>query len=561
MAAGLLLALAQLNPVMGDIAGNLAKLRAVRADAAHQKADLLMLPEMYLSGYPAEDLLLKPSFMKAIEAAVQSLLQDTTDGGPAILLGTPWLENGKLYNACLLLDQGKIAAKIFKRDLPDYGPFDDKRVFTAGDLPEPINFRGGKLGVLICEDLWTPHVATHLKNQGAEILLSPNGSPYETDKQTDRMKAAQKRVHETGLPFVYLNQIGGQDELVFDGSSFVLDAKGVCIAEEKSWAEDLLYYRHSRASGNPEASDREHMSLLPHRLATLDSRLRGNDGVNEQTTYNALMLGLRDYLNKNGFKNVVLGLSGGIDSAIVATLAVDAVGAENVWCVMLPSPYTSDESHEDAAALARNLKCRYDTIPITDAMNVFSGALKDVFADKSADLTEENIQARCRGVMLMALSNKFGNLLLSTGNKSEMAVGYSTLYGDLCGGFAPLKDVYKTEVYKIARWRNTQSVAIIPERILTKAPTAELRPNQTDQDSLPPYEILDGILKCLIEKDLGIAETIACGFDAATVQRVSMMLHRAEYKRRQAPPGVKVTRRMLGKDRRYPITNRYRETD
>lgn len=548
MAEGLLLALAQLNPVMGDIAGNLDKLRVVRRRAASEGAQLLMTPELYLCGYPPEDLAAKPSFQKTLQEAVHVMAKETADGGPAVLLGTPWVDDGDLYNAVLLLDQGQIVAKIFKSDLPNYGPFDEKRIFQAGPLPDPILFRGVKLGVMVCEDMWTPTAAAALAKKGAEILLVPNGSPYETGKLAEREKVAQRRVRETGLPLVYLNQIGGQDELVFDGASFVLDKNGVCVARAKAWAEDLI--------------------LQKYPLAPPEKSLSADEG-SETTIYNALMLGLRDYVTKNGFPGVVLGLSGGIDSAIVSALAVDALGADKVWCVMMPSPYTSKDSHEDAEALARNLKCRYDVVPIIDAMQAFDKSLAPVFSGASPDVTEENIQARCRGILLMALSNKFGAMVLSTGNKSEMSVGYSTLYGDLCGGFAVLKDVYKTEVYKISEWRNQHKPAtalgpdgvIIPPRILTKAPTAELRPNQKDQDSLPPYDVLDDILEGLIEQDMGVQALVQRGLDSAMVRRVWSMLDKAEYKRRQAPPGVKITRRYLGKDRRYPITNRYREAD
>ena len=546
MTVSLLLALAQLNPVMGDVAGNIAKLQKVRAEAATRGAHLLMTPELYLCGYPPQDLVVKPNFQKTIRDAVEAFAQTTNDGGPAVLLGAPWVDDGKLYNAALLLDQGRIIGKTYKRDLPNYGSFDEKRIFTAGPLPEPIAFRDVKLGVIVCEDMWTSAAAVHLSVRGAEILLSPNGSPYETNKHALREEAARQRVREASLPLVYLNQVGGQDELLYDGSSFVLDKNGVCVMRGKMCIEDLMF------GSIPNVSGKEATSSV----------------INPQSNnYNALMLGLRDYVSKNGFSSVVLGLSGGIDSALVAALAVDALGADKVWCVMMPSPYTSPESYEDAEALVRALKCRYNVLPINDAMQAFDKTLEATFAGKAKDLTEENIQARCRGVLLMALSNKFGAMVLSTGNKSEMAVGYSTLYGDLCGGFAALKDVYKTEVYKLSHWRNQSKPveglgptgAIIPERILTKAPTAELRPNQKDQDSLPPYDVLDAILEGLIEQDRGVTELIAKGFDAATVKRVDGMVQKAEYKRRQAPPGVKITARHMGLERRYPITNRYRE--
>lgn len=544
MIEGLSLAPAQLNPTVGDITGNLEKLRKARAEASKSNAKLLMTPELYLCGYPPEDLVLKPSFEREVHEAVHALARDTADGGPAVLLGTPWLENNKLYNAVLMLDGGNITGKVLKMNLPNYGPFDEKRVFAVGEFAEPMVFHGAKLGIIICEDMWTPEVAMHLKRRGAEILLVPNGSPYETGKLKEREELARLRVQETELPLVYLNQIGGQDELVFDGASFVMNKTGACTFRMKEWEEDIQCVSLGDVlKGKPQE----------HKVSK------------EEIIYNALLLGLRDYVTKNGFPGVVLGLSGGIDSAVVAALAVDALGADKVWCVMMPSPYTSKESHEDAAALAKNLTCRYDIIPIKDSMHAFDTTLKNVFSDKTPDTTEENIQARARGIILMALSNKFGPMVLSTGNKSEMSVGYSTLYGDLCGGFAVLKDLYKTEVYNIARWRNEHapktglgpSDKIIPERIFTKAPTAELRPNQKDQDSLPPYDVLDGILECLIEKDLGVQEVAGQGYDFATVKKIWSMLGRAEYKRRQAPPGVKITRRILGKDRRYPITNKY----
>ncbi len=538
------IALAQLNPTVGDIDGNIAKLRAARQRAAERGASLVMTPELYVCGYPPEDLVLKPSFQNAVRVAVEALARETSDGGPAILLGAPWFENNKLHNAALLLDGGKIAARIFKHDLPNYGPFAEKRVFAAGPLPEPVDFRGTRLGIMVCEDMWTADAAAHLKKQGAGILLVPNGSPYEADKLGERQKLAKARVAETGLPLVYLNQIGGQDELVFDGSSFALDARGQHIAQAKAWEEDLVFVNFAAAAPVEEKATSP-----------------------EADIYNALMTGLRDYVTKNGFPGVVLGLSGGIDSALAAVLAVDALGAAKLWTVMLPSPHTSQESTEDAAAIAKALACRFNTIPIADAMQSFTNLLQAPFAGRAADTTEENIQSRCRGMILMALSNKFGPMVISTGNKSEMSVGYTTLYGDLCGGFAVLKDLYKTQVYKVARWRNAHKPAsalgpngaVLPERVFTKAPSAELRPNQTDQDNLPPYETLDAILGCLIEKDQSVQEICALGFEAATVRRVWLMLDNAEYKRRQGPPGVKITRRHLGIDRRYPIVNKYRE--
>lgn len=546
------LALAQLNPVLGDISGNLARLREARRRAAEQGANLIVTSELYVCGYPPEDLVLKPSFEVNVRKAIEMLARETSDGGPAILIGTPWMDEGKLYNAALLLSEGRILGKTYKRDLPNYGPFDEKRHFTSWQMPEPISFRGIKLGVMICEDMWTPKVGRILKDRGAQMFIVLNGSPYETTKMEERRIFAEARIKENGLPLVYVHQVGGQDELVFDGASFVLDAKGMCAVQAASWAEDFIVTRWTISSDGcrPEAG-------------VVKPLLQGEGGV-----YQALMMGLRDYITKNGFPGVVLGLSGGIDSALVAMLAVDALGADKVWTVMLPSPYTSADSLEDAEVVAKALGCRFDNIPITTAMAAFGQTLAKAFTGRVADTTEENIQSRCRGLILMALSNKFGPMVLSTGNKSEMSVGYATLYGDLCGGFAVIKDLYKTQVYNIARWRHANKPEsalgphgpIIPERIFTKAPTAELKENQTDQDNLPPYEILDDILECLIEKDMSLQDIIARGHEGSVVKRVWSMLDRAEYKRRQAPPGVKITRRSLGKDRRYPITNKYKES-
>ena len=545
------IAVAQLNPTVGDIAGNLAKLRDVRRRAAEQGVHLIVTSELYLSAYPAEDLVLKPSFQNSIHKAVEALARETADGGPAIMLGAPWVEEGQLYNAMLLLYDGRIATRVFKRELPNYGPFDEKRVFTSWQMPEPVSFRGVRLGVMICEDMWKPTVARLLKERGAQILIVPNGSPYEITKMDDRRHFAELRVRETVLPLVYCQQVGAQDELVFDGGSFVLDSSGRCAVLAAGWEEDLMITKWSVGPGGlrPEAG-----VVKPAVLG-------------EGAVYSALVVGLRDYVNKNGFSGVVLGLSGGIDSALVAAIAVDALGADRVTCIMMPSPYTSTESIEDAKAVAEALTCRYETIPITTVMAAFSQTLATPFTGRVADITEENIQSRARGMILMAWSNKFGPMVVSTGNKSEIAVGYSTLYGDSCGGYAVLKDIYKTRVYRLARWRNSNKPEIalgttgtlIPERIFTKAPSAELKMNQTDQDNLPAYEILDDILECLIEGDMGLQEIVQRGHDVATIRRVWGMLDRAEYKRRQSPPGVKVTRKILGRDRRYPITNKYKE--
>lgn len=544
------IALAQLDPVVGDLDGNRAKILAAWRESKRRGDDLVITAELCITGYPPEDLVHKPSFIDAVEVAVAALARDTADG-PALLLGAPWRLEGKTYNAALLLEGGSIVGKSWKHDLPNYACYDEKRVFAAGPLPEPLVWRGLRLGVLICEDMWKPPVARHLRHKAAQILIVLNGSPFETDKRTIRHAVARERARESGLPLVYVNQYGGQDELVFDGASFVMDAAGELCAEAEAWTETLLSVTCAVREGDVQPQAAPIMESSPH----------------EESVYNALVTGLRDYVTKNGFAHVLLGLSGGIDSALVAAIAVDALGADKVQAVMMPSPYTSADSLRDAAACAAALGCRLDSIAITPAMLAFDEALKPLFAGKTRDIAEENIQARCRGVLLMALSNKSGGMVLATGNKSEMAVGYATLYGDMCGGYAPLKDVYKTEVYRLARWRNGHkprrglgpSGVVVAETILTKAPTAELRPNQTDQDSLPPYDTLDAILACLIEGDGGMAACVTAGHDKATVAQVWRMLDRAEYKRRQSPPGPKITRRHLGRERRYPITNRYVE--
>ena len=543
------IALAQLNPVMGDIAGNLKRARDARVRVPD--ADVILFSELFITGYPPEDLVLKGALQADAREAIEALAADTATG-PAILIGAPWLEEGKLYNAMLLLDGGRIAGRTFKHDLPNYGVFDEKRVFAAGPLPGPLNVRGVRIGVPVCEDIWTQDVTECLCETGAEILAVPNGSPFEAGKEDMRLQLAAARVTETGLPLIYLNQIGGQDELVFDGASFVLNADNSVALAMPGWREDIAISEWQRDADGK-------WICAPGERVGEESR--------ESATYNAMMLGLRDYVNKNRFSGVVLGLSGGIDSALSAAVAVDALGATRVRCVMLPSRYTSAESLADADECARRLGVPYETIEIERAVAAFGETLTPVFAGKAADIAEENIQSRIRGVILMAISNKFGPMVLTTGNKSEMSVGYATLYGDMCGGYNVLKDVYKTEVFALSRWRNAQSPAgalgpggaVIPDRIIDKPPTAELRANQTDQDSLPPYEILDGILKCLVEQEMSFDDTVAKGFDPATVKRVEQLLYISEYKRRQAPPGVKISSRNFGRDRRYPITNAFRD--
>jgi NAD+ synthase len=553
----LAIAVAQLNPIVGDVAGNADKARQARAQAARDGADLVAFSELFLCGYPPEDLVLKPALQAACRAKVEELARETGDGGPALLMGTPWVEDGKLYNAYCLLDRGTIAAVRLKVNLPNYGVFDERRLFAPGPLPGPINFRGVRVGIPICEDIWTEwgdyeDVVECLAETGAELMLVPNGSPYSRDKDEVRLNIAVARVTESDLPVIYVNQVGGQDELVFDGGSFGLHADRSLAFQLPAFRETVQTLTWERSGNGWRCLDGP-MAPLPE---------------GETADYVACMLGLRDYVNKNGFKGVVLGLSGGIDSALVAALAVDALGPQRVRCVMLPYRFTARESIEDAASVAKALGVQYDVVPIEPAVVGLEQALAPVFAGQPRDVTEENLQSRTRGTILMAISNKFGLMVVTTGNKSEMSVGYATLYGDMNGGFNPVKDLYKTEVYRLARLRNDwkpddalgPSGVLIPDNVITRAPTAELRENQTDQDTLPPYDVLDAILERLVEREEPIAKIAADGFDRDLVSKVERMLNLAEYKRRQAAPGVKVTLKNFGRDRRYPIVNRFRDS-
>jgi len=541
--------LAQVTQTMGDLAGNADRMLAVRA--ANPRADLILFPELQLIGYPPEDLVLKPALQTRAEAELARMAEATADGGPAMLVGTIRMRAGRLYNVVALLADGAVAAVREKYELPNYGTFDEKRVFASGPLPEPIEIYGMRIGVPICEDIWFPAVCAHLAAAGAEILLVPNGSPFEVEKddlRRDGIVAA--RVAETGLPMIYLNRVGGQDELVFDGASFVVNGDGGIAHQLPEWQEAIVETLWEKGEQGWTCWEGE---LHPQDPTPADA-------------YHAMMVGLRDYVEANRFPGVVLGLSGGIDSALSAAVAVDALGPDRVWCVMMPSRFTGKESLSDAAECARMLGCRLDTIPIKRAMTAFDAMLADVFDGRAPDLAEENIQSRIRGLTLMAISNKFGPMLLTTGNKSEMSVGYATIYGDMAGGYSVLKDAYKTAVFDLSRWRNANRPRfglgpdgpVMPANVIDKPPSAELRDDQKDSDSLPPYDILDPILHGLVEEECSVGELVARGFDRETVVRIERLLYVAEYKRRQAPPGVKLGRRNFGRDRRYPITNAFR---
>lgn len=547
------IALAQLNPVLGDIAGNLEKARQARKDAARQQADLVLFTELFISGYPPEDLVLKPAFVEDCMNAVAAFARDTDDGGPGVLIGSPLRNEDGLFNAVAMLDEGRIQTWRMKVDLPNYGVFDEKRVFDQGPMPGPINFRGVRIGVPICEDIWgNMDVCETLAESGAELLLVPNGSPYVSEKMDVRHQVVIRQIIESGLPICYLNQLGGQDELIFDGGSFVLNANHHLAIQMNQFEDNLVVSTWRRGSDG---------------TWSCEDGLKANLPDKNEANWRACVMGLRDYVNKNGFANVVLGLSGGIDSAICAAMAVDALGEERVRCIMMPYDYTSEESLKDAADCAKALGVRYEIVPIEKPVNGFGEALSGLFEGTNEGVTEENLQSRARGTILMAVSNKFGSMVVTTGNKSEMSVGYATLYGDMNGGYNPIKDLYKMEVYKLAAWRNEHVPSdclgpageVIPKNIIDKAPSAELRPDQTDQDSLPPYPALDDMLECLVEKEMAIEDIVARGHDEETVVRIQHLLYIAEYKRRQSAPGVKITAKQFGRDRRYPITNKYRD--
>jgi NAD+ synthase len=537
----LIIALAQMNQRVGDLEANASAMLEMRRKAAG--ADLVLYPELQLTGYPPEDLVLKPEFVRRTMEAAERLVDATAEPGPAMLFGTIVSEDGATYNAMVLANDGKVLGRTLKHELPNYGTFDEKRIFAPGPLPSPLDYKGVRIGVPICEDIWWDAACANLAGEGAELLLVPNGSPYELDKDEIRQKMVRARILTTGLAIVYLNRVGGQDELVFDGSSFIVHPDGELVVQMPDWEETMLVTEWSREPDGWRCRTRERHQL---------------DGYPEDI-YHAMMLGLRDYVQRNGFAGVILGLSGGIDSALSAAVAVDALGADKVWGVMMPSRYTSSESLEDARECARFLGCRHDVISIAPGVDALDAMIPDL-----KGLAAENVQARLRMVTLMALSNAEGQMLLTTGNKSEMSVGYATLYGDMAGGFSVLKDAYKTTVFALSRWRNSNKPRgalgpdgpVMPERVITKAPTAELSPGQKDQDTLPPYALLDPILEGLVDKEMSVKEvTLATGSDLDLVSRIERMVLRAEYKRRQAPPGVKIGARNFGRDRRYPISN------
>ena len=540
------IALAQLNAHLGNIAGNVARLAAARDSA--RDADVVVAPEMYLAGYPVDDLVLRRDFMAEVEAGLQRLAALTDDGGPAIIVGAPHVEGDAVMNSVFVLDEGRVMARRDKVNLPSYGVFDDKRNFTAGEMPGPVMVRGVKLGLPVCEDIWSPDVVECLSESGADMIVAVNASPFDAAKEGARMAHAVARAVEAGLPLFYVNMVGGQDEVVYDGNSFAIGADGALAAHLPSFGEATVRVEARRGARG---------------FALAGQMCQPDEGM--AALYRAIMLSLRDYVDKNGFPGVALGLSGGIDSALVAALAVDALGPERVKAVMMPSRFTSRQSTDDAGRLAERLGIRLDEIAITPAMEAMERMMKDAFGGRPADVAEENIQSRLRGMVLMAISNKLGPLVLATGNKSEYAAGYSTLYGDMCGGFAPIKDVWKVEVFEMCRWRNSNQPRgaagpkgeVIAHAIIDRPPTAELRDDQKDTDALPPYERLDAIMRALCEEMVDVETIIARGHAPDEVDLASRLLFRAEYKRFQAAPGPKLTSLAFGRERRLPLTSAF----
>ncbi|VEJ45078.1 NAD+ synthase [Bartonella vinsonii] len=544
-------AVAQLNPVVGDIQGNFSLAVMAHQKAKEEGADLVLFTELFISAYPPEDLVLKAAFIKTCEDAIKELAKITV-GGPGIVIGLPLRHDGNIYNGVVLLDEGRIIAESLKFDLPNYAEFDEKRLFSPGPRPEPIVYHGIRLGIVICEDIWNdPSLCAELGNKGAEIILVLNGSPYSRNKTLKRIEVVRAQALQSGMPIIYANQVGGQDELVFDGGSFALNGQGKMVFQMKHFESHIAVSHWQRITTGWQCVSGPNENLLNGLAAD----------------YKACVLGLKDYVNKNRFKDVILGLSGGIDSALCTAMAVDALGAERVRTVMMPYHYTSQASLKDAKECAHLLGCDYQIIPIVQPVEIFLNTMAPLFLGLPSDVTEENLQSRIRGTILMALSNKFGSMVITTGNKSEMAVGYATLYGDMNGGFNPLKDIYKMQVYALAEWRNKNHLQnlrgpegiVIPQNIIEKAPSAELRENQKDEDSLPPYPILDDILQSLVENDMSICDIIKRGYSRETVEKVEQLLYGAEYKRRQSAPGVKISYKSFGRDRRYPIVNHFRD--
>ncbi|MCC1491132.1 NAD+ synthase [Cognatishimia sp. F0-27] len=543
--------LAQLNPVVGDLAGNAAKAREAWEAGRAAGADLVAFPEMFITGYNAQDLVAKPAFHTAAIRMIEALAQDCADG-PALAIGGPWVEGTELFNAYHICRGGTVTSRVLKHHLPNETVFDEVRIFDSGPIAGPYVVGDTRIGSPICEDAWHPDVAETLEETGAEFLLVPNGSPYYRGKFETRLNHMVARVVETGLPLIYLNMVGGQDDQVFDGGSFALNPGGRMAVQLPVFDGTISHVDLRRGDGGWRVEDgafHEHPDAW-------------------EQDYRTMVTALRDYCGKTGFGKVLLGLSGGVDSALVAAIAVDALGAQNVRCVMLPSEYTSSHSLEDAEACAKALGVRYDTVPIGHARAAITDTLEPLFAGTEEGLTEENIQSRLRGLLLMALSNKFGEMLLTTGNKSEVAVGYATIYGDMAGGYNPIKDLYKTRVFETCRWRNANhrpewmkgpEGEVIPERIVTKPPSAELRADQKDSDSLPDYPVLDGILDILVDRDGSIEDCVAAGFERADAKQVERLLYLSEYKRFQSAPGARLTKRAFWLDRRYPIVNRWRD--
>jgi NAD+ synthase len=541
---------AQLNNIVGDIQGNIDKAIKVLSDEKTTQSDLVVFSELFISGYPPEDLILKNSFIDACKTGLNSLVDYSKNTNAGIIIGVPLIENDKVYNCSVLIDDGNILGFSQKRNLPNYGVFDEKRVFYPGEASKAFNFRNVRIGMPICEDIWSKEVCEDLKKDGSEIIITPNGSPFDRYKSNLRLETAIARVKENKIPLIYVNQVGGQDELVFDGSSFAINSDQSILAQAPAWEESLLEINYEKDEG------------LKSNIA-----LKAGDNNELSDIYSAMVLGLKDYVNKNNFPGIILGLSGGIDSALCAAIAVDALGSDRVSCFMLPFRYTSEQSFVDAKECAKYLNISLGSLNIEESFNSLEDVLNPFFKGLPKDVTEENLQSRIRGVLLMALSNKGGSMVVTTGNKSEVSVGYATLYGDMNGGYNPIKDIYKTEVYELAKWRNSNitscslgpSGEVIPLSIIEKEPTAELRDNQKDQDSLPPYSELDDILESLIDYEMSVSDIVKKGYEKPLVKKIENLLYVSEYKRRQSAPGVRVSQKNFGRDRRYPITNLFRD--